>query len=730
VNVSILPLTANVALGATQQFTATVTGTANIAVSFSVNGIQNGNAAVGTISSTGLYSAPAALPNPTTVTITAKSQADPTKSASATVALVSRTAPTGTWKISGPAGGNITAFAADQSHPGMVYAGMDLGGLGALFKSADSGATWTPLVTNSFVDFALVFDISVPVSGAGNIIYTCGGSLFSFSTDAGATWTSITLASSAHGMAVSPFNRAVIYLSAPGAGVLKSQDAGKTWVLLAGSPVTSATSVNGILHNPIVADPGTDGTLYYGTDHGLFVTTDGGVTWILSGSGIAATDTSIRDIAASFASAGTVFALAGIDTSTVADLYKSTDRGKTWVSLAVGLDAERVIPDAANTSLIYLSGLQVHAAYKSINGGANFTPSDSGMPTGTPTGALAVSGPTGTLMANVGPGNAALAVVGGFGVFRSQDGAATWNLSSAGISSWQGFSIAVDSLHPTTLYLGTSQALFKSIDGGAVWTRLITGFAASIAVDPFDSTHLFVELIGSGLQESHNGGTTWVAVTNLPAVPNGGNVTIVGISFNPKTKGTIFVTTRGAGNVGAVRSIDGGLTYSIVNAGLTSQQATSAVAVNPQTPTMLFVGTAAGIFKSTNNGDSWILSNSTTASVFSFDAKTTPPIIYADRSRSNDLGGTWTVLPGQGFFIADPSTASSVFRVTANIGAPQSAGWSSNQGVTEIPFSNGLGDIVLNVGFGGQGIAIVQTSPQALYVVSTSHGLMKFVVGP
>ncbi len=76
-------------LGGTQQFTAAVSNTTNTAVSWQVNGIDGGDASVGTISATGLYTAPRRLPTSTTVTIRAISQADPSKSASATVTIQS-----------------------------------------------------------------------------------------------------------------------------------------------------------------------------------------------------------------------------------------------------------------------------------------------------------------------------------------------------------------------------------------------------------------------------------------------------------------------------------------------------------------------------------------------------------------------------------------------------------------------------------------------------------------
>lgn len=85
VQVSISPATLSADLGGIYGFSATVTGAANTGVTWSVNGIVGGNSTVGTITLIGTYFAPSIRPAGGTVTITAKSVADPTKSATATV---------------------------------------------------------------------------------------------------------------------------------------------------------------------------------------------------------------------------------------------------------------------------------------------------------------------------------------------------------------------------------------------------------------------------------------------------------------------------------------------------------------------------------------------------------------------------------------------------------------------------------------------------------------------
>jgi hypothetical protein len=81
-----------VQVGQSQQFTATISGTANTAVNWLVNGGLGGNSTVGTISSVGLYTAPSSVPA-NSVTVTAQSAYDSTSSANATVTVTPSSTP-------------------------------------------------------------------------------------------------------------------------------------------------------------------------------------------------------------------------------------------------------------------------------------------------------------------------------------------------------------------------------------------------------------------------------------------------------------------------------------------------------------------------------------------------------------------------------------------------------------------------------------------------------------
>ena len=88
-SVTVSPTMPSVAIGNAVQFKATVTGLSNTAVTWSAGGVAGGNATAGTISATGLYTAPAALPGQNPVQIVATSVASPATKATTYVNILS-----------------------------------------------------------------------------------------------------------------------------------------------------------------------------------------------------------------------------------------------------------------------------------------------------------------------------------------------------------------------------------------------------------------------------------------------------------------------------------------------------------------------------------------------------------------------------------------------------------------------------------------------------------------
>jgi hypothetical protein len=150
-DVTLTPSSITLARGATQQFTASVSGETDQTVQWEVNGTYGGDAVHGRISMGGVYIAPTTVPNPASVTVKAVSLLDPTKSGTATVTITTGSAisvvidgggapltvptfgsyafsatVTGTsntaltWKVDGVIGGSATTGTISQS--GVYYA--------------------------------------------------------------------------------------------------------------------------------------------------------------------------------------------------------------------------------------------------------------------------------------------------------------------------------------------------------------------------------------------------------------------------------------------------------------------------------------------------------------------------------------------------------------------------------------------------------------------------------
>jgi hypothetical protein len=102
--VTLSPTSADVITSTSVQFTATVTGTTNTKVTWTT--------AVGTISNTGLYAAPAIVPNPAVTTVTATSVANPTYAAAAQVTI--QPGPNAISMTLSPVSGTVASFGTLQ----------------------------------------------------------------------------------------------------------------------------------------------------------------------------------------------------------------------------------------------------------------------------------------------------------------------------------------------------------------------------------------------------------------------------------------------------------------------------------------------------------------------------------------------------------------------------------------------------------------------------------------
>jgi len=211
---------------------------------------------------------------------------DPTQTDTAFVAVTDRGAGPGgvfkttdggaTWQAMNtglPTPPSARSVAIHPSTTSTVYAGTGRG----VFKSTDGGSNWNAARDGLPQPFAtislLVIDPLNP-----DTLYTAERDGLDFviykTTDGGGEWDSLprTFSQEPPSLVVDPTNSSILFLAAPGEGVLKSTDGGQSW-----NPVNTGLPELGV--NALVPDPTDPSTLYARLVGAVFKTTDGGVSW-------------------------------------------------------------------------------------------------------------------------------------------------------------------------------------------------------------------------------------------------------------------------------------------------------------------------------------------------------------------------------------------------------------------------------------------------------------------
>src|SRR6185436_1066226 len=119
-------------------------------------------------------------------------------------------------------------------------------------------------------------------------------------------------------------------------------------------------------------------------------------------------------------------------------------------------------------------------------------------------------------------------------------------------------SLAIDPTAPLTIYAGTiSNGIFKSTNGGAVWTAMNTGMTGAgvtnvrtIAIDPANPQTIYTSTgLPGTIFKSTNGAASWDPLTNgVPSVGVGAIVVNSSGVFAAVAENGVFKTTNGGAN--------------------------------------------------------------------------------------------------------------------------------------------------------------------------------------
>ncbi|AHG93559.1 BNR repeat-containing glycosyl hydrolase (plasmid) [Gemmatirosa kalamazoonensis] len=363
------------------------------------------------------------------------------------------------WRNIGPfRGGRSVAVTGSYTDPRVFYFGAVAGGV---WKTTNGGQTWRNVsdfrVKNGGPEIASVGAIATSPSDP-NVIWVGSGEM--------------------------GIREDVTY----GTGVYRSTDGGESWEHLG---LTDTQQIGAIRVHPTNADVAYVAAIGHvfgpNKERGVYRTTDGGKTWkqVL----FVDDSTGAIDLAMDPSNPRVLFAAmwrvqrfpwgmsAGGGKS---GLWKSTDGGDTWTDVSAN-------PGLPSTALgrigVAVSPANPRRVYASVE-----APDSAGAPRG--------------------------------GIFRSDDGGATWQRVSGDqrwqVRAWYYSTVTADPQDENTVYVN-NLGTWRSVDGGRSWARLGVphGDTHLLWIDPKDPKRM-IHANDGGATVSYDAGATWSSIQNQP----------------------------------------------------------------------------------------------------------------------------------------------------------------------------------------------------------------------
>lgn len=480
--------------------------------------------------------------------------------------------------------------------------------------------SWTPIGLDGGIVYRLAID---PATPSTLFAATLAGAFRS--TDSGVSWTKVFHLECAT-IAVHPTNSSIVFLLNRSREVYKSTDGGLTFAL-SNSGITAVTQ--GSIFGRFAFQPGNPNVMYYAWQSGLFKSVDGGASWTASDSG-AVNAQSVLDIAVDSADPQVVYLALRSK-----GVYKSPDAGATWNPANTGLPVSGsnvslsafAQDPSTPQNLFAVSNVDRHV-YASTNGGTSWSVRSTSDP-GRLSSLLVAPGGGLTLYAG-GVDDAGGSATHELAIFKSTDGGVTFADASASSAPSFGLAapLAIPSASPLTLYASLGDGLSRTTDGGTNWSQLNLGLRADepsypMAFSPTSPSTWYVGYLQGGIHVTADGGTNMsrasgglvsASIGAIVVDPTNPQILLAGASTKESLNDDQYALYM-------TRSTNGGLSWNPVKnpaypADLTALQPTAFAAV-PTSPATFFALTATeGVYKSTDAGVNFVEMNAGLPSTF------------------------------------------------------------------------------------------------------------------
>ncbi|HET9280720.1 MAG TPA: YCF48-related protein [Candidatus Angelobacter sp.] len=462
------------------------------------------------------------------------------------------------WQPVGPDGGTVRSLAFDPNNPDRVYLGTSAG---TLYLSTDTGKSWSRFARlGSSAEMVLdhiVIDPSDPknmfVAAWNAQMPNSDGDLFR-SQDAGKTWE---IVADLHGkslraLTISSANPRVLVAGALD-GIYRSRDGGHNWERI--SPENHAEIKN---IESIAIDPQNADVIYAGTWHLPWKTDDGGKNWHSIKKGVI-DDSDVFTIAIDQAQPANLFI------SACSGIYRSDSAGELFRKI------QGIPYSARRTRMLKMDPADHNVVYAGTTEGLWKT-TDSGATWKHMTGSNIVINDV--LVDPRQPSRVLLATDRG-GVLASDDGGVSFTASNRGFTHRQTAALLVDRNDSSLIYAGLLSdkefgGVFVSHDAGQSWKQLSEGLdGRDVFLLRQASDNSIIAGTDHGIFQLMPGASIWISRTAAISKPDA----------PPVAKRTVH------------QAADSGLNTRITALDVTDKR--------------WFAATASAFFTSTNSGETW-----------------------------------------------------------------------------------------------------------------------------